>query len=175
MIIFLITGIGCIGKSSLREKIAMNFPSQVISVDMDYEKEIPHVKNKIVIVESVHGLDENPQKFDKILYLLPPKGHTVLWLIRAWIWFSTGIVDFAAPKGKRKKFAISNIPIILRILTRNIMRSKKWIRADLNKIKKKLKYKTYVISSISEGYKIIKPWIINYINQDNICKNLDKK
>jgi len=162
MIIFLITGIGCIGKSSLREKIAMNFPSQVISVDMDYEKEIPHVKNKIVIVESVHGLDENPQKFDKILYLLPPKGHTVLWLIRAWTWFSTGIVDFAAPKGKRKKFAISNIPIILKMLIRNIFMSRKWIREDLNQIQEKLRSKTHITSSSNEGYREIKYWIINY-------------
>ena len=162
MIIFLITGIGCIGKSSLREKTAMNFPSQVISVDMDYEKEIPHVKNKIVIVESVHGLDENPQKFDKILYLLPPKGHTVLWLIRAWTWFSTGIVDFAAPKGKRKKFAISNIPIILKMLIRNIFMSRKWIREDLNQIQEKLRSKTHITSSSNEGYREIKYWIINY-------------
>lgn len=162
MIIFLITGIGCIGKSSLREKTAMNFPSQVISVDMDYEKEIPHVKNKIVIVESVHGLDENPQKFDKILYLLPPKGHTVLWLIRAWTWFSTGIVDFAAPRGKRKKFAVSNIPIILKILMRNISMSKKWIRADMSHIQAELKDKTHITSSLDEGYRMIKSWIINY-------------
>jgi hypothetical protein len=140
----------------------MNFPSQVISVDMDYEKEIPHVKNKIVIVESVHGLDENPQKFDKILYLLPPKGHTVLWLIRAWAWFSTGIVDFAAPKGKRKKFAVSNIPIILKILMRNISMSKKWIRADMSHIQAELKDKTHITSSLDEGYRMIKSWIINY-------------
>jgi tRNA A37 N6-isopentenylltransferase MiaA len=32
----LITGIGCIGKSSLREKIAVDFPDQVVSVDRDY-------------------------------------------------------------------------------------------------------------------------------------------
>lgn len=170
MIIFLITGIGCIGKSSLREKTAMNFPSQVISVDMDYEKEIPHVKNKIVIVESVHGLDENPQKFDKILYLLPPKGHTVLWLIRAWTWFSTGIVDFAAPKGKRKKFAISNIPIILKMLIRNIFMRKRWIKVDLCQNQVELKGKIFVASSISDGYKIIKSWIINYANFGELNK-----
>ena len=68
----LITGIGCIGKSSLREKIFSDFPEQVISVDMDYDKEIPRVSNKIVIVESVHGLVDNPQRYDKILYLQSP-------------------------------------------------------------------------------------------------------
>ncbi len=66
----LITGIGCIGKSSLRERIATEFPNQVITVDMDYTKEIPSDKNKIVIVESVHGLEENRQQFDKYLYFI---------------------------------------------------------------------------------------------------------
>ena len=89
----LITGIGCIGKSSLRERFALDFPDKVISVDMDYDKKIPSNKDKVVIVESVHGLEENPQFFDKILYLLPPRRHPILWLRRAWAWFSTGIVD----------------------------------------------------------------------------------
>lgn len=79
----LITGIGCIGKSSLRERIALDFPDNVISVDMDYNKKIPSDRNKAVIVESVHGLEENPQTFDKILYLLHPRWHAVLWLRRA--------------------------------------------------------------------------------------------
>ncbi len=57
--IILITGIGCIGNSSLRKKIASGFPDHVISVDMDYDRKIPPVKNKIVVVESVHGLEEN--------------------------------------------------------------------------------------------------------------------
>jgi len=65
----LITGIG---KSSLRERLALDFPDNMISVDMDYDKEIPSNKDKVVIVEFVHGLEENPKIFDKILYLLPP-------------------------------------------------------------------------------------------------------
>ena len=55
----LITGIGCIGKSSLREKIASDFHDQAISVDMDYDREILRVKNKVVIVESIHGLEDS--------------------------------------------------------------------------------------------------------------------
>lgn len=77
----LITGIG---KSSLREKLALTFPNNVISVDMDYTNKIPSDKDKVVIVESVHGLEENPHMFDKILYLLPPRWHPILWLKRAW-------------------------------------------------------------------------------------------
>ena len=111
MMKILIAGIGCIGKNSLRERLALDFPDNVISVDMDYNKEIPSDEDKVVIVESVHGLKENPHIFDKILYLLPPRWHFILWLKRAWAWFSTGIVDLSAPKGKRKKFAISNILI----------------------------------------------------------------
>ncbi|MHC2994684.1 MAG: hypothetical protein IBV53_04180 [Candidatus Atribacteria bacterium] len=103
--------------------------------------------------------------FDKILYLLPPRWHPILWLIRAWPWFLTGIVDLSAPKGKRKRFAISNIPIILKILMRNIFGSRRWIRADLNKIQKELRNKTYITSSVNERYRVIKSWIINYIEQ----------
>jgi len=164
----LITGIGCIGKSSLREKLALSFPDNVISVDMDYNREIPSDKDKVVIVESVHGLEENPQTFDKILYLLPPQWHPILWLRRACAWFSTGIVDLSAPKGKRKRFAITNIPLILKILMRNIFMSKKWIKEDLNQIQKKLRSKTHITSSSKEGYRTTKSWIVNYINIDDI-------
>ena len=157
----LITGIGCIGKSSLRETLALDFPDNVISVDMDYNREIPSEEDKVVIVESVHGLEENPQIFDKILYLLPPRRHLILWLRRAWAWFATGIVDLSAPKGKRKPFAISNIPIILKILMRNIFVRRRWIRTDLTKIGEELRSKTHIASSTNEGYRMIKSWIVN--------------
>jgi len=160
----LITGIGCIEKSSLREKLDLDFPDNVITVDMDYSRRIPSDKDKVVIVESVHGLENNPQIFDKILYLLPPRWHPFLWLRRACAWFSTGIVDLSAPKGKRKRFAISNIPIILKILMRNIFMSKKWVKTDLNQIQKKLRSKTHITSSSNEGYRTIKSWIINHMN-----------
>lgn len=160
----LITGIGCIGKSTLREKLDSEFLDEVISVDMDYDKHIPSDEGKVVIVESVHGLEDNPQMFDKILYLLPPRGHPILWFKRAWAWFSTGIVDRSAPKGKRKQFAIFNIPIILKIIVRNIFGRTGWIREDLNKIQKGLEARTNIASSVNVGYGIIKSLIINYIN-----------
>jgi hypothetical protein len=158
----LITGIGCIGKSTLREKITSAFPEKVVSVDMDYENKIPQIKNKIVVVESVHGLEEKPQMFDKILYLLPPEAHLIFWLRRAWIWFETGVVDLSKPKGKRKKFSISNIPIITKILGRNILISKKWVKSDLYYIEEKLKDKTHIALSIDEGYRMLTTWISNY-------------
>lgn len=171
----LITGIGCIGKSSLREKLALTFPDNVISVDMDYTNKIPSDKDKVVIVESVHGLEENPLMFDKILYLLPPQWHPILWLKRAWAWFSTGIVDLSAPKGKRKQFAISNIPIILKILMRNIFGRRSWIRADLKQIQDELSGKTKISYSDNEGYRIAKSWIINYMNFNDLHKTLEVK
>lgn len=164
----LITGIGCIGKSSLRERLALTYPDKVISVDMDYTNKIPSDKDKVIIVESVHGLEENAQIFDKILYLLPPRWHPILWLKRGWAWFSTGVVDLSAPKGKRKKFAISNIPIILKILLRNIFMSRRWVRADLNKIQEGLKSKTHIISTVNEGYIIAVSLIMSNIKPNNL-------
>lgn len=167
----LITGIGCIGKSSLREKLALDLPDNVISIDMDYNREIPSDGDKVVIVESVHGLEENLYMFDKILYLLPPRWHPFLWLRRAW--YSTGIVDLSAPKGKRKRFAITNIPIILKILMRNIFMSKKWVKTDINQIQKELRSKTRITSSSNEEYKMIKSWVVNYMNFTDLCKTND--
>lgn len=155
----LITGIGCIGKSSLRERIDLNFSANVVSIDMDYNKEIPSYVEKVVIVESVHGLEENPYMSDKILYLLPPRWHPFFWLKRGWAWFSTGIVDLSSPKSKRKRFAISNIPIILKILMRNTFLCRKWIIKDISQIQVEFKRKTHITSSANEGYRIAKSWI----------------
>lgn len=166
----LITGIGCIGKSSLRERLASDFPDKVVSVDMDYEKQIPSVEGKVIIVESVHGLEEDPERYDRILYLLPPRWHVILWLRRAWTWFATGIVDLSAPKGKRKRFAVSNIPIILKIVTRNMFRSRRWISADLSQIQEGLEPKTNITSSLDEGYRLIKVWIVNYMSDADCNK-----
>lgn len=160
----LITGIGCIGKSTLREKLDSEFPDKVISVDMDYDKQIPSDEGKVIIVESVHGLENNPEIFDRILYLLPPRWHIILWLRRGWAWFASGIVDLSAPKGKRKRFAISNIPIILKILMRNITWSKRWIRTDIDLLQRELYEKNCIAPSIDHGYRAVELWIKHHIN-----------
>jgi len=160
----LITGIGCIGKSTLREKLDSEFPDKVISVDMDYDKQIPSDEGKVIIVESVHGLENNPEIFDRILYLLPPRWHIILWLRRGWAWFASGIVDRSAPKGKRKRFAISNIPIILNILMRNITWSKRWIRTDIDLLQRELYEKHCIAPSIEHGYRAVELWIKHHIN-----------
>ncbi|MBW2138942.1 MAG: hypothetical protein JRH06_15495 [Deltaproteobacteria bacterium] len=80
----LITGIGNIGKSSLREMVAHKFPGQVIQIDMDYHnhQDIPESSDKVVVVEDVHGLERNPEQYDKIVYLMPPSNHFVFKPLR---------------------------------------------------------------------------------------------
>lgn len=155
----LINGIGCVGKSTLRKKLSSAFPNNVIIVDMNYAKDIPTDTDKVVIVEATHSIEEYPQVFDKILYMLPPKNHTFLLLIRGWIWFSTGLVFLSNPQGKQKPFALSNIPIILKILFRNIFFRRKWVRDDLHLLKEKFGSITYISHSFDEGYNIVKSWI----------------
>ena len=155
----LINGIGCVGKSTLRKKLSSAFPNNVIIVDMNYAKDIPTDTDKVVIVEATHSIEEYPQVFDKILYMLPPKNHTFLLLIRGWIWFSTGLVFLSNPQGKQKPFALSNIPIILKILFRNIFFRRKWVRDDLYLLKENFGSITYISHSFDEGYNIVKSWI----------------
>ncbi len=86
----LITGIGNIGKSSLREMVAYKFDGQVVQIDMDYyaHEDIPESSEKVVLVEDVHGVERSPEQYYKIIYLMPPPNLIVLWLRRGWAWFS---------------------------------------------------------------------------------------
>ena len=153
----LITGIGNIGKSSLREMVAHKFPDQVIQIDMDYHahEAIPESADKVILVEDVHGLERNPEQYDKIIYLLPPRNHIILWLKRAWAWFSGGIVDLSAPKGINKHYAFSNIPIIVKIVLRNIVSARRWVLGDMETIKRKFEDKTVIAKTVSDGFRKI--------------------
>jgi len=153
----LITGIGNIGKSSLREMVAHKFAGQVIQIDMDYHahEDIPESSDKVVLVEDVHGLERSPEQYDKIIYLMPPSNHFILWLRRAWAWFSGGIVDLSAPKGINKPCAFSNIPIIIRIVFRNIISARRWVLGDMEAIKMKFEDKAVIVKSIDIGLKEI--------------------
>jgi hypothetical protein len=153
----LITGIGNIGKSSLREMVANKFVGQVIDIDMDYYTyaDIPKSSNKVVLIEDVHGLERHSDQYDKIIYLMPPQNHTMLWLKRAWAWFSSGIVDRSDPKGICKPYAFYNILIILKIVLKNILLRKKWVSDDIQIIKKEFEDKTVIVKSVDMGYKEI--------------------
>jgi len=154
----LITGIGNIGKSSLRERVAHKFDGQVIQIDMDYyvHEDIPQSSEKVVLVEDVHGVERNPEQYDKIIYLMPPQNHIMLWLRRAWAWFSGGIVDLSDPKGVNKRYAFSNIPIILKIVHKNILFRRQWILNDMQTINKKLQDKTVIVETVDRGFEEIK-------------------
>ena len=153
----LITGIGNIGKSSLREMVAHKLDGQVIQIDMDYyaHEDIPESYEKIVLVEDVHGLERNPEQYDKIIYLMPPPNHIMLWMRRAWAWFSGGIVDLSDPKGINKKYALSNIPIILKIVLKNILFRRQWLLNDIGAIKSKLVDKTVIVKTVDAGFEEI--------------------
>ena len=153
----LITGIGNIGKSTLREKVASSFPDKIIQIDMDYfeHEEIPRSSEKVILVEDVHGLERNPEQYDKIIYLMPPKNHIFLWIKRAWAWFSGGIVDLSAPKGIKRKYMPLNIPIILKIVLRNLLYRKKWLLSDMEMIRTKFKDRTIIVNDLDMGFKEI--------------------
>ena len=160
----LITGIGNIGKSSLREMVAHKFPDRVIQIDMDYHshEDIPESSDKAVLVEDVHGLERNPEQYDKIIYLMPPRNHLILWLKRAWAWFSGGIVDLSDPKGINEPYACSNIPIILKIVLRNILSARRWVLGDMETIKRKCGDKTVIANTVDIGFtEIEKAFFIN--------------
>ena len=116
---------------------------------------------KIILVEDVHGLERNPEQYDKIIYLMPPSKHTILWLRRAWAWFSSGTVDLSDPKGVNKRYAFSNIPIILKIVAKNLSFRSQWIKTDMQIIEKALKDKTIIVENRDQGFKEISNFIIS--------------
>lgn len=157
-----ITGIGNIGKSSLREMVAKKYAEQVIQIDMDYHahEDIPESSEKVVLVEDVHGLERNHGQYDKIIYLIPPANHIMLWLRRAWAWFSGGIVDLSDPKGVNGRYAFSNIAIIFKIVLKNILFRKQWILEDIRTIKRKLEDKTIIAKTVETGFEETEKLII---------------
>ena len=161
LIKILITGIGNIGKSSLREMLAHKFGGQVIQIDMDYHshEDIPRSSEKTILVEDVHGLERHPEQYDKIIYLMPPPNHVMLWLRRAWAWFSSGIVDLSDPKGVNRRYAFSNIPIILNIGLKNILFRRQWISNDMQTIKRKLEDKTVIVNTVDMGFEEIEKFL----------------
>jgi len=142
--------------------VAHKFPDQVIQIDMDYHapEDIPEASDKVILVEDVHGLERNPEQYDKIIYLMPPSNHFMLWLKRAWAWFSGGIVDLSAPKGVNKPYAASNIPIIIRIVLKNMISARRWILHDMEAIRNKFKDKTVIAKTIDRGVEEIEKYFL---------------
>ena len=51
------------------------------------------------------------------------------------------------PKGVKRKYALSNIPIILRIVMRNILYRKRWVQSDLEIVNNRYKDKVAIIEN----------------------------
>ena len=47
------------------------------------------------------------------------------------------------------------------------------MESSLDKIQKELRNKTYITSSVNERYRVIKSWVINYMNFNDMCKTND--
>ena len=84
----------------------------------------------------------------------------MLWLRRAWAWFSGGVVDLSEPKGVNKRYALSNIPIIFKIVLKNMLFRKQWILGDMQVIKRKFKDKTVIVKTISMGFEEIENFFL---------------
>ena len=132
----LITGIGCVGKSTLRRRVAEALGRKVVCIDRDDADSEPEVApGQVLVIESVHGLEEPPEKWGLVVYLLPPQGHTLSWIRRGAVWFRTGQVD-RSPRVKRQPWSLLNIPLIVRLVLRNVWKASRWVGDDRNRIEK---------------------------------------
>ncbi|MBW2138941.1 MAG: hypothetical protein JRH06_15490 [Deltaproteobacteria bacterium] len=78
---------------------------------------------------------------------------------RAWAWFSGGVVDLSAPKGVNRPYAFSNIPVIVKIVLRNIISAKRWVLGDMETIRNKLEEKTVIVKNVTEGLREIDTFV----------------
>lgn len=130
----LITGIGCIGKSTLRRRIQAAHSVNVVTTDRDDPNTPPvPAAGQILVVEAVHGLDEPPDQWGLVVYLMPPPGHALRWLRRGFVWFRTGSVDRPF-RVVRRPYSLLNLPVIIRLVARNIWNAKRWVSDDLLRI-----------------------------------------
>ncbi len=126
----LITGIGCVGKSTLRRRVADALGERVVDVDRDDAAADPPVApHQVLVVESVHGLEQPPETWDLVVYLLPPPGHAQRWFDRGMAWLRAGRVD-RPPRAVRRPWSLLNLPLIVRLVVRNIWNARRWVRGD---------------------------------------------
>lgn len=134
----MITGIGCIGKSTLRRRVESHLGHRVVCIDRDDRAPLPEVaQDQCLVVEAVHGLDEPHERWGLVVYLLPPPGHLRRWLRRGFAWFRTGRVD-RPHRVARGPWSLLNLPLILGIVARNLLLARKWVCRDLKRIRRDL-------------------------------------
>ncbi len=156
----LITGVGNVGKSTLREAVAADFADDVIQVDMDYHRgELPSGSGRIVLVEDVHGLEKPPGEYDYVLYLKPMQGHAGRWLKRGRAWFTSGVVDLAERRGNGKPKSFLNLPLIFKIILKNILFYRIWVRNDLLILKNRFGGRYLAVSGVDQGTDVLRRMI----------------
>ncbi len=147
----LITGIGCVGKSMLRRRVAEALGGRVVTVDRDDAAADPPVApHQVLVVESVHGLEQPPETWDLVVYLLPPPGHALRWLGRGLAWLRTGRVD-RPPRAVRRPWSLLNLPLIVRLVARNIWNARRWVRGDLDVLETKFGGSEVVTGDAADG------------------------
>jgi len=130
----LITGVGCVGKSTLRQRAAEALGPRVLCVDRDdRESEPAEDPNRVVVVEAVHGLEEPPENWGLVVYLLPPRDHAFRWVRRGLAWLRLGRIG-RPPIVTRRPWSPLNLPLILRLLVHNLWNAQSWVREDLDRI-----------------------------------------
>ena len=160
----LITGIGCIGKSTLRQRVADALGDRVVCVDRDEDIPDPSpAPGQALIVESVHGLEEPPVHWNLVVYLQPPPGHILRWLRRGFAWFRTGKVD-RPPRTIRRPWSLLNIPLIVRLVLRNILLARRWVGEDLQHIKENHGTRAIIAEDASKAFKTIIQFIAKEIH-----------
>ncbi len=108
--------------------------AKVVCIDRDAADSEPEVApGQVLVVESVHGLDEPVESWGLVVYLLPPRGHTLRWIGRGIAWFRTGRVD-RPPIVERRPWSLLNIPLIVRLIARNVWKASRWVREDRKRI-----------------------------------------
>ncbi len=155
----LITGIGCVGKSTLRRRVAEALGRKVVCIDRDdADSEPEFAPGQVLVIESVHGLDEPPESWGLIVYLLPPPGHNLRWIRRGLVWFRTGQVD-RPPRALRRAWSLLNIPLIVRLVGRNVWDASRWVKDDRKRIEGLFSDHTVVTDDPDLAFREIKNFI----------------
>jgi len=55
------------------------------------------------------------------------------------------------PKGVKRKYALSNIPVIFRVVMRNILYRKRWVQSDLEIVNNRFKDRAAIIENKDIG------------------------
>jgi len=155
----LITGIGIVGKSTLRRQLLQkmraagakveHFDADCFDItrhplDVDCLKEIPKEfsADTIYLIEDVHATMSQAimplPEYNLIVYLKVGAITQILfWLSRITHWLAVGQYSWEAKtgwQGNNKPYSLPNLLGILKNLFRNISHRKRWIEEDWQKI-----------------------------------------